>query len=226
MNNLNQGVKKYSYYVSFTTQMFLGAKELLKSMPTFYNQIYFSTKYASALWSGDKEETFQNVTILAPYENVATLRQIIKNNFLYIGDWDSQKFTDKADYGFSFIGGNIKYILLPFTETESGYLVRSYDVDTGNCYETNYDCDKQYFLSSSMKENGEIVRICDFNLEYMTDANTKVEKAPKKAGPQMVTYTGNRGYALINTVAIMLITLLSIATVYASYFIISTGLGS
>lgn len=224
--NLNQGAKKYSYYVSFTTQMFLGAKELLKSMPTFYNKIYFSTKYANALWSGDKEETFQNVTILTENANIETLRQIIKNNFLYIGDWDSAKFTDKADYGFSFIGGNIKYILMPFTETETGYLVRSYDADTGNCYETNYSCNKEYFLSSTMKENGEFVRICDFNLEYMTDANTSVVKAEKKAGPQLVTYDGNRGYALINTIAIMLITLLGIATVYASYYIISTGLVS
>lgn len=221
--NLNQGVKKYSYYVSFTTTMFLGAKELLKSMPTFYNKIYFSTKYAGALWSGDKEETFESITILTENENINALRQIIKNNFLYIGDWDSTKFTDKADYGFSFIGGNIKYILMPFMEVEDGYIVRSYDADSANCYETHYACDKKYFLDTSMKNNGEMVRICDFNLEYMTDANTTVTKAEKKAGPQMVTYQGNSGHALINMLAIMLISLLSIATVYASYHIISTS---
>ena len=43
---MNQPPKKYSYYISFDTQIFLSAKELLKSMPTFYNRVYFSIKYA------------------------------------------------------------------------------------------------------------------------------------------------------------------------------------
>lgn len=214
---------KNSYYATFTTQMFLGAKELLKSMPTFYNRIYFSTKYANALWTGDKEETFSNVTILTENANIESLRQIIKNNFLYIGEWDSLKFTDNEDYGFSFIGGNIKYILMPFTETPNGYLVRSYDVDTGNCFETDYICDKQYFLDVSMKENGDFVRVCDFNLEYITNQNSKVKMAPKKAQPQLVTINSNKGYALANTILILMISLLSVATVLVSYFVISSS---
>lgn len=212
-----------AYYVNFDTQMLLGAKELLKSMPTFYNKIYFSTKYASALWSGDKNENFTNVTILTENENIETLRQIIKNNFLYIGDWDSRKFTDKADYGFSFIGGNIKYILMPFIETQTGYVIRSYDVDKGDCYETTVDVDKKYFLDVSMKENGEIVRICDFNLEYINEGNTKIERAPKKAGPELVMYD-SRGHIAINTIVIMLVTLLSITAVYATYNLVVRGI--
>ncbi|HBA38054.1 MAG TPA: hypothetical protein DCY94_04975 [Firmicutes bacterium] len=212
-----------AYYVNFDTQMLLGAKELLKSMPTFYNKIYFSTKYASALWSGDKNENFTNVTILTENENIETLRQIIKNNFLYIGDWDSRKFTDKADYGFSFIGGNIKYILMPFIETQTGYVIRSYDVDKGDCYETTVDVDKKYFLDVSMKENGEIVRICDFNLEYINEGNTKIERAPKKAGPELVMYD-SRGHIAINTIVIMLITVLGFTAVYATYNLVVRGI--
>lgn len=207
-----------SYYVNFTTQMFLGAKELLKSMPTFYNRVYFSSKYANALWSGEKEEVFTNVTLLTEENNIEQLRQIIKNNFLYIGDWDSQKFTDKADYGFSFIGGNIKYILMPFKEIEDGYRVRSYDVDTGDCYETHFSCDKKYFLDSSIKDNGEFVRTADFNLEYITDANTVKERAPRKSQPQMVTYD-NRGYTATNMYLLLLIAILSVATVITTVLV-------
>lgn len=212
-----------SYYARFDTQILLGAKELLKSMPTFYNKVYFSTKYAGALWSGSNNETFTNVTLLTEGDNIEQLRQIIKNNFLYIGDWDSKKFTDKADYGFSFIGGNIKYILMPFYETQEGYMIRSYDADTGDCYETNVNVDKKFFLDVSMKENGEFVRICDFNLEYMTDANTKRERAPKKDGPELIVYNSN-GHAAINLIVIMLITLLGIATVYATYNLFILGI--
>lgn len=221
----NQVPKKYSYYISFDTSIFLSAKELLKSMPTFYNKVYFSIKYARAIWSGDKEETFTNVTLLAKSEEMDILRQIIKNNFLYINEWDSTRYTTKADYGFSFIGGNVKFVLMPFDEMENGYYVRSYDVDTGNCYDTTITCDKRYFLSTSMNDTGEFIRICDFNLEYMTDANTKVERAPKKAEQQqMVTFIPNGGYAFINLIAIMLLTLVSVATVYLSYYIVSSGL--
>lgn len=223
MNNMNQGNKKYAYYVNFSTEMLVGAKELLKSMPAFYNRVYFSTKYASAIWSGDKEEYYSNVTLLTEEANIETLRQIIKNNFLYIGEWDSVRFTDKADYGFSFIGGNIKYILMPFKETSEGYMIRSYDVDTGDCYETNVSVDKKYFLDVSMKDNGEFVRICDFNLEYMNDSNTKKERAPKKSGPELVMYN-SKGSVMTNMILIILISLVSVATVYASYLIM-TNLG-
>lgn len=212
-----------AYYSSFDTQMLLGAKELLKSMPAFYNKIYFSTKYASALWSGNKNETFTNVTILTENENIETLRNIIKNNFLYLGNWDSKRFTDKADYGFSFIGGNIKYILMPFIETETGYIVRSYDVDKGDCYETALSVDKKYFLDVSMKDNGEFVRICDFNLEYINEGNTKIERAPKKSGPELVMYD-SKGHIAINTIIIMLVTLLGIAAVYATYNMLIQGI--
>lgn len=212
-----------AYYVNFDTQMLLGAKELLKSMPTFYNRIYFSTKYANALWSGNENETFTNVTILTENANIEQLRQIIKNNFLYIGDWDSKKFTDKCDYGFSFIGGNVKYILMPFIETQDGYIVRSYDVDTGDCYETTLSVDKKYFLDVSMKENGEFVRICDFNLEYINENNTKIERAPKKAGPELVMYD-SKGTTITNLIVYMLIALLSVTTVYATYNLFLRGI--
>lgn len=215
---MNQDNKNKSYYLNFTTEMFLGAKELLKSMPTFYNRIYFSSKYASALWSGDKEETFANVTILTEEANISSLRQIIKNNFLYIGDWDSLRFTDGKDFGFSFIAGNIKYILMPFSETAEGYTIKSYDVDTGDCYTTDMVVDKKYFLDVSMKENGEFVRTCDFNLEYITASNSKKERAAKKAQPQLVSYDANRGYALTNMYLILLILLLSIFFVYVAFF--------
>lgn len=223
------GANNKSYYLNFDTQMFLGAKELLKSMPTFYNKIYFSSKYANALWSGDKEEYFSNVTILTESANIETLRQIIKNNFLYINEWDSKRYTDKGDYGFSFIGGNIKYILMPFIETQDGYIIRSYDVDTGDCYETTVNVDKKYFLDVSMKENGEFVRTCDFNLEYINDLNTKKERAPKKAGPELVMYnatsaSGNHGSVAINMIVIMLITVLGIAAVYATYNLLNLGI--
>lgn len=219
---MNNQAKKYSYYLSFTTEIFLGAKELLKSMPTFYNSVYFSSKFARALWSGDVEETFINVTLLAEEKNIPSLRQIIKTNFLYLAEWDSLRFTDNEDYGFSFIAGNIKYIVLPFVEIETGYRIRSYDVDTGNCYETNLSCDKKYFLDSSMKENGEFIRVADFNLEYMNDSNTKVFLAPKKAQSQnMATFTASGGYALTNLIAIIMLSIVSVATVYISYYLIS-----
>lgn len=217
-----KNVKKYSYYTTFTTSIFLGAKELLKSMPAFYNKVYFSIKFAKALWGSDTEEAFNNVTLLADAKDLAILRQIIKTNFLYISDWDSTKFTDKGDYGFSFIAGNIKYIILPFTEFDEGYMIRSYDVDTGNCYDTKITCDKELFLDATMNSSGEIIRIADFSLEYMTDANTTVEKAPKKAQQQaMATYTPQSGYAFVNLIAILLLSIVSAATVYISYYIVS-----
>lgn len=212
-----------AFYVNFDTQMFLAGKELLKSMPTFYNSVYFSSKYANALWAGDKEEHFSNVTLLTEKENIGRVRQIIKNNFLYIGDWDSIRFTDKDDYGFSFIGGNIKYIVMPFTETETGYNIKSYDVDTGDCFDTNMNADKKFFKDISVKDNGEFVRTCDFNLEYMNDSNTTKERAPKKDGPELVVYNGS-GYAMTNMVAIILLSLVGVALVAISYSVVSGGI--
>ncbi len=215
--NQNQKLDKKSFYVNFGTEMFLGAKELLKSMPAFYNKIYFSSKYATALWSGDREENFSNVTLLTDDANITLIRQIIKNNFLYIGEWDSKKFTDKADYGFSFIGGNIKYIVMPFKELPEGYLIRNYDVDTGDCFETTLKTNKQFFLDTSIKENGEIVRTADFNLEDMTAENTVKERAPRKAGPELVRYDANRGSTLPSMILGLLVATMSITAVYASY---------
>lgn len=213
---------KYSYYTNFTSSIFLGAKELLKSMPAFYNKVYFSIKFAKTLWGSDTEESFSNVTLLADAKDIDTLRQIIKNNFLYINDWDSVKYTTKGDYGFSFIAGNIKYIILPFTEFEEGYIIRSYDVGTGDCYDTTFTCDKELFLDSTMNSSGEFIRVADFTLEYMTNANTKVEKAPKKAQElSMATYTPQGGYAFVNLIAVLLLSILGAATVYLSYYVVS-----
>ncbi len=215
--------KNKAYYKTFNTEIFLGAKELLKSMPAFFNKIYFSTKYANSLWDGEKEEIFENVTVLTEEANINQLRQIIKSNFLYIGDWDSLKYTDNKEYGFTFIGGNVRFIVLPFREVEDGYIVKSYDAETGDCYETHYRCDKQYFLDSSLKDNGEFVRIADFNLEYMTNENTKKERAIKKAQPQLVTYD-NSGYALSNMYLILIITALSVATVVLTGYLFTKGI--
>ncbi len=222
------GEKNKTYYLNFDTQIFLGAKELLKSMPTLYNRIYFSSKYANALWSGDKQEEFSNVTILTESENMETLRQIIKNNALYIGEWDSKRYTNGKDYGLSFIGGNIKYILLAFEETNDGYIVRSYDADAGDCCETTITSDKKFFLDTSIKENGEIVKTCDFNLEDMNDSNTKKERAPLK-GPTLVSYnttsiSNKTGSIAINMVIIILISIAGIMTVYTTYNLLILGI--
>jgi len=220
---MNQAKDKNAYYINFTTEMLVGAKELLKSMPAFYNKIYFSSKYTNALWNGDKEEVFQNVTLLTEEENIALLRQIIKANFLYIGDWDSLRFTDGEDYGFSFIGGHIKFVLMTFKETEKGYIIKSYDADTGDCYLTTIAPDKNYFLDRSMKENGEIIRTCDFNLEYINNNNTKVEKAVKKTGPEMILYT-SKGYALTNMYIIISLAVLSVAIVIIIYYLLKNSI--
>jgi hypothetical protein len=220
VKKLNNGNNKNAYYVNFNTAIFLGAKELLKSMPTFFNRVYFSSKYANALWSGDKEEYFSNITLLTEEANIEMLRNIIKNNFLYIKKWDSVVFTDKGDYGFSFVAGNVKFILLTFRETPEGYVIKSYDANTGDCYETNVSVDKKYFLDVSMKENGEIVRTCDFNLEYINDSNTKVERAPKKMGPTMVTFSPNSGHALTNLYIVLSVMLLCVVAVMFAYYLI------
>lgn len=213
---------KLAYYSTFTTSIFLGAKELLKSMPTFYTRVYFSSLYADALWNGEKEESFSDVILLTENLNMEMLRQIIKTNFLYIPSWDSLKNTDDEEYGFSFIAGNIKYVLMPFEENEKGYTVYSYDVDSKECRKTELERDKQFFLDTSIKENGEIVKTADFKYSDMTDKNTTTKKAQKKGEPEMILYE-NKGYTLLNSVAITLIALFGTAAVYIAYKLISTG---
>lgn len=216
---------KYAYYATFPTQVLLAAKELLKSMPAFYNNIYFSTKYANALWNGESEDIFANITILTEAEKVDRLRTIIKSNFLYISDWDSLKNTNGEDYGFSFIAGHVKYILLTFRETRDGYVVRSYDADSGDCYETTLvNVDKRYFLDVSMRENGELVRICDFNLEYINNENSKKFRASKKDGPEMLIYK-KEGYALTNMYLLLILALVCILVVWIAYTFIKLRLG-
>lgn len=207
---------KYAYYATFPTNILLAAKELLKSMPAFYNNIYFSTKYANALWNGESDDIFANVTILTEVDKIDKLRNIIKSNFLYINDWDSLRNTNGEDYGFSFIAGHVKYILLTFRETPEGYVVRSYDADRGDCYETTISVDKKYFLDVSMKENGEFVRICDFNLEYINNNNSKKFRAQKKAEPEMIIYK-KEGYAITNMYLLFLLAVICLLVVWVAY---------
>ena len=101
------------------------------------------------------------------------------NNFLHIQDFDSLKYGNE-DYGFSFIGGNILFIVLPFEEIPEGYLVRGFEYQTDTCFETNVKVDKEVFLVSSINELGEIVKLCDFKLEDRNDSNTKKTQVLKK----------------------------------------------
>lgn len=181
-------LSKNSYYLDLTSTQFLTGKELLKSMPVFYNRIYFCQKYANVLWSGKTEEHFSSIDLLCKEEDIVSLRQLIKNNFLYISDWDSIKFTGAGDFGFSFIAGNIKYIVMPFKETKTGYEIRSYNVDTGICFRTNLNTDKNFFLDTSVNENGELVRTCAFNIEDINNENTEKKLAEKKEKPQTAIY--------------------------------------
>lgn len=214
---------KFSYYSTFTTSILLGAKELLKSMPTFYTRVYFSSLYADALWNGEKEESFNDVILLTELKNVEMLRQIIKTNFLYIPSWDSLRNTDSEEYGFSFIAGNIKYVLMPFEETEKGYTVYSYNVDSKECRKTELVREKKFFLDTSIKENGEIVKTADFKYADINDQNTVTKKAQKKGESEMILYE-NKGYTLVNSIAILLIALLGSAAVYIAYKLMSTGI--
>lgn len=213
-------VNKNAYYLNFDTTQFLGAKELLKSMPTFYNRVFFCSKYGNALWTGEIEEHFSNITMLCKEEDVELLRQIIKNNFLYIANWDSVKFVEKFDYGFSFIGGNIKFVVVPFKEQEEGYRIRSYDVDTGMCFETIINKNKEFFLDTSINSQGEIIRICDFNVEEIDDSNTTKKMAEKKLQPEMAVYN-NSGYAAKNIILGIIILVLCIGTVFLAYTVLT-----
>lgn len=210
-------VQKNAYYINFDNEKFLGAKELLKRMPVFYNRVYFSSKYANVLWSNDKEEIFNNVVLLCKLEDIQNLRQIIKNNFLYINDWDSIKFIEDKEYGFSFIGGNILFIIIPFEETEEGYHIMSYEYDSGICSDTYLKNNKEFFLTSSINDLGEIIKICDFKLEDMTEENTKKTLVPKKTKPEMIIYD-KKGYTKTNTYSLLLIMLICILLVWLIAF--------
>ena len=217
-------VQKNAYYLNFNTEQFLGGKELLKSMPTFFNRVYFCSKYGNALWDGDKEEYFSNIAMICRAEDLEFLRNIIKNNFLYMADWDSYKYSEKGDYGFSFIAGNIKYILMPFREVDNGYTVRYYDVDNGMCYDVNLEKSKEFFLDSSINVNGDFVRTCDFNIEEINENNSVKHMAEKKLQPEMAVYVSNRGYALANLYLGIVIFALALFVVCIAYMFMRANL--
>lgn len=208
-----------AYYSHFDTSILIAAKELLKSMPALYTRIYFSTKYVNALLNEDTGEEFINVTVLTEMENVNMLRNIIKTNSLYIYEWDSLKYSEGEEFGFSFIAGNVKYVLLPFTETETGYHIRSYDVDTNDCYETNLNVDKKYFKNVSILDNGDFIRTADFNLEYINESNSVKFKAAKKEGPELIVVEDKKGYALMNMYILGLIAIMSIFVVWLTAYL-------
>lgn len=213
-------VSKNTYYLDFTTTQFLAGKELLKSMPVFYNRVYFCKKYANALWSGEKEEHFSNIALIANEVDINSLRQIVKNNFLHIANWDSLKYTEKDDYGFSFIAGNIKFIIMPFKETETGYEIKSYETDSGACITTKLEVNKQFFLDSSVNENGEFVRTCDFNLEDINEQNSTKFIAERKVQPQMAVYDSSSGYALARIEYFVAFILISCIVIWIAYMIV------
>lgn len=213
-------VQKNEYYLNFNAEQLLASKEVLKSMPIFYNKVYFSKKYVACLWSGATNDAFSDITLMCKSSDITQIRQIIKNNFLYLPDWDSKNFIETGDYGFSFILGNIKYNVVPFEETNDGYHIMSYDVLDGKCNDTNIKSDKKFFLDSSINENGEIVRSCEFNLEDRKEDNTKSFIAPKKVQVQMGVYGDNRGYAMANTYYIVLLGIMCALTIWMTYFVI------
>ena len=186
---------KNAYYLNFTIEKLLGGKELLKSMPMFFNRIYFCRKYANALWTGESNEHFTNIAFIANEEDVNSLRNIIKNNFLYISEWDSINNTTQGDYGFSFIAGNIKYVLMTYDERENGYIIKSYDVDSGRCSSTTLEVNKDFFLDTSLNANGEFVRTCDFDMEDINSENSESFIAEKKDESKMAIYD-NTGHSI------------------------------
>lgn len=206
-----------SYYLNFGINELLSANEILKSMPVVYNSIYYTTPYTNALWTGEGSETFENVVVFCKDTNVNKIRQIIKNNFLYVPKWDSLKFTDNEDYGFSFIVGKVKYILGIYIETNTGYHLKLYDCNSGVCVDTNIVSDKSSFLDTSLNENGDFVRTCQFKLSDMTDANTTKKMARGKIHLETAT-VDTSGYTLVNTMLIMLIVVMSIIAVMLAYY--------
>ncbi len=213
---------KYTYFLDFTTQELLSAKEMLKKMPVVYNNVYFSKKYANALWSGEKEEHFKDIVLLCDQIHISNIRQIIKSNFLYIQGWDSLKYPNNEDYGFSFIAGNIKFTIMTFRETESGYIIKSYDTESTYCCTTTINANKKLFLDTSINENGDFVRTCDFTVEDMNDSNTEKKLPPKKEKSRVAVYEDNRGNAIANanyilTVVVVLVILLWFILIISNY---------
>lgn len=214
---MNDKVNKYAYYLNFPVEKFLAGKELLKSMPVFFNRVYFCKKYANLLWNGDSDDIFSDITIYAKKEDIKQLRQIIKNNFLYLQDWDSIKFTDKDDYGFVFIAGNIKYNVFPFEEIDDGYIMYSYEPEEGKCTKTTLlNADKKFFLDASINDRGEFVRTVAFNLEDINEKNSESFIAEKKTLPQMALYDkrGSVGTSALNIIGFMILALVIVWVVY------------
>ena len=215
-------IGKYTYYLDFTTTEFLSCKEILKKMPVVFNNVYFCKKYANALWSGEKEEHFKDITMICRMDAIANIRQIIKNNFLHIQGWDSLKYSGNEDYGFSFIAGNIKFTLMPFIEVEDGYIIKSYDTETTYCSVTTIKTDKKFFLDISVNENGEFVRTCAFDVENMNESNTTKKLPPKMEEPKLAVYEDNKGHALANAnyvigIIVLLVILLWLVLIASNY---------
>lgn len=215
-------ITKYTYYLDFTTSELLAAKEILKKMPVVFNNVYFCKKYANALWSGEKEEHFKDIVLICKKEVISNIRQIIRSNFLYIQGWDSLKYNWNEDYGFSFIAGNIKFTIMPFIETESGYIIKSYDTESTYCSTTTLNVNKQFFLDSSMNENGEFVRTCEFNIEDINKDNTEKKLPPKKEAPKVAIYEDNKGHVLANanyviSIIVILVVLLWFFLIFSNY---------
>lgn len=210
------------YYLDFTTEQLLGGKELLKSMPLFYNRVFFCRKYADLIWNGGgREEHFTCIALTCRDSDIATLRQIIKNNSLYAPKWDSLRYTESEDYGFSFIGGNIKYILMPFRETEVGFEVKSYDCETGMCYTTMVPTyNRNSFAVTNFNEQGEIINMCDFDIEDINAQNSRGIMAPRKAQTQIAVYS-NAGYVLNNVNMVLSMIFIGMVVAWISYLTIS-----
>ena len=211
-------VNKNAYYLDFTVEKFLAGKELLKSMPMFFNRIYFCKKYANALWYGESKKHFSNIALLADAEIIEDLREIIRNNFLYIKDWDSINNTKDGDYGFSFIAGNIKFIVMSYDEIENGYIIKSYDAESGECRTTTLETNKKFFLDTSINSNGEFVRTCLFDLEDINGTNSKNFIAEKKVEPTMAIYE-NKGYIVASTRYFLIFMIIVLAIVWVLYAI-------
>lgn len=204
---------KNAYYTVFSASQFLGAKEIIKSMPVFYNRVYFSSKYANILYSEETDETFENVTLLADVSDVASLRQIIKNNFLYVSEWDSINFTDNKDYGFSFLAANIKFILMLFEKSDEGYTIYSYDAVTGNCFTTKVPAQLEKFMQTTITNEGEIIRTCDFSIEYMNEENTQYFLAPRKDRSNIAVIESSSGFTKVNVLIFIIIIIMCILAV-------------
>ena len=214
-------LKKNAYYTVFSASQFLGAKEIIKSMPVFYNRVYFSSKYINILYSEETDETFENITLLADIADAPSLRQIIKNNFLYVSEWDSINYTENnKDYGFSFLAANIKFILMLFEKTEEGYTIYSYDAVTGNCFTTKLSSQLEKFMQTTITNEGEIIRTCDFSVEYMNEKNTQYFLAPRKDTSNIAVIESSGGFTKVNAlIFIIIIVMCVLAVILAINFV-------